>query len=114
MKRASISEYQSWAYFQHEVVDKYGVFSHSDFRKWLSHYNGHRETNERTKGMDASITKRRKTTFKELINVVQDFLSSDNDCYQAAKAYRVSYQQVYQWVRKYVLIIDSWKSSGQF
>jgi len=47
------------------------------------------------------MTKGRKTTWKERIKIVQDCLESGKNYQETAEQYQVSYQQVYQWVRKY-------------
>ncbi len=47
------------------------------------------------------MTKGRKSTWKERIEIVQDALANGKDYQQTAETHKVSYQQVYQWVRKY-------------
>ena len=47
------------------------------------------------------MTKGRKTTWKERIEIVQDALENEKNYQQTAENHQVSYQQVYQWVRKY-------------
>ena len=47
------------------------------------------------------MSKGRNTTLEERIEVVQYAIANDLDYHGAAKKYRVSYQQVYGWVRKY-------------
>ena len=46
------------------------------------------------------MTKTRKTTEEERLEIVEYCIAHDNN-YEAALKYRVSYQQVYQWARKY-------------
>ena len=48
------------------------------------------------------MIKRRKTTLKERIEIVHYCLKHDKQYKLAAKAYEVSYAQVYQWTQKYV------------
>lgn len=52
------------------------------------------------------LTKGRKTTYEERIEIVQFTIANDLDYQKAIDKYGVSYQQVYAWVRKY-------KASGQ-
>lgn len=47
------------------------------------------------------MTKGRKTTLEERIQIVSDCVASDLNYEQTAEKHQVSYQQVYQWVRKY-------------
>ncbi|MDR9792619.1 helix-turn-helix domain-containing protein [Aeribacillus sp. FSL K6-2848] len=47
------------------------------------------------------MTKGRKTTCNERIQIVLDCLGNGKDYKKTAETYEVSYQQVYQWVKKY-------------
>ena len=47
------------------------------------------------------MTKTRKTTEEERLEIVEYCVAHDNNYGEAALKYRVSYQQVYQWARKY-------------
>nr|WP_157050008.1 helix-turn-helix domain-containing protein [Thalassobacillus sp. C254] len=47
------------------------------------------------------MTKGRKTTWKERIEIVQHCLATGRDFAGTAAEYGVSYNQVYQWVRKF-------------
>ncbi len=47
------------------------------------------------------MTKGRTTTWEERIDIVLYCLSQNHDYHKAAEKYQVSYQQVYQWVKKY-------------
>lgn len=47
------------------------------------------------------MTKGRKTTHKERIEITQYCLAIDKNYQATADKYHVSYQQVYQWVQKY-------------
>lgn len=48
------------------------------------------------------MTKSRKTTFEERIEIVQYCLDHDKEYKLAAEQFDVSYAQVYQWVKKYL------------
>ncbi|MFJ7667050.1 transposase [Lysinibacillus sp. NPDC097195] len=47
------------------------------------------------------MPKGRKTTLDERIQIVHYCLQNDNNYQLTANTYQVSYQQVYQWVKKY-------------
>ena len=51
--------------------------------------------------MSQSMTKGRTTSLKERIEIVLYCIAHNQDYQKAAEIYEVSYQQVYQWVRKY-------------
>ena len=47
------------------------------------------------------MTKARKTTFKERIEIVKYCIANDRNYALTMEKYNVSYQQIYLWVRKY-------------
>ncbi|MGY5344169.1 helix-turn-helix domain-containing protein [Paenibacillus glucanolyticus] len=47
------------------------------------------------------MTKGRSTTWQERIDIVLYCLANQHDCQKAAKEHKVSYLQVYQWVKKF-------------
>lgn len=106
LKLAAISDYISGEYSQYEIVRKYEISSRSVLQRWIKQYNGHRELKDTEKGRTSSMTKGRKTTWKERIKIVQDALANGKEYQQTAETHKVSYQQVYQWVRKYEA--DGW------
>ncbi len=101
LKLAAIQDYKSGQYSIREVIRKYEISSTSLLRRWIKDYNGHRGIKATAKGMGYSMTKGRSTTWKERIDIVLYCLSNDKDYQKTAEIYEVSYQQVYQWVRKY-------------
>lgn len=101
LKLAAIQDYQSGRYTIREVTRKYEISSTSVLRKWIKDYNCHREIKATSKGMSHSMTKGRSTTWEERIEIVTYCISNDKNFQKAAEIYKVSYQQVYQWVKKY-------------
>ena len=65
-------------------------------------YNGHGELKKRTaaKG-EIYMTKGRKTTQEERVEIVAFCIEHGKDYGLTVRTYRVSYQQIYAWVRKY-------------
>lgn len=106
LKRAAVKDYMSGEYSQREIIRKYEISSTSVLRDWINQYNGHRELKDTGKGRAYSTTKGRKTTWKERIEIVQEALSNGKNYQQTSETHKVSYQQVYQWVRKYE--VDGW------
>lgn len=47
------------------------------------------------------MTKGRKTTYEERIEIVEDCLKNGQDYQMSADKYNVSYTQIYSWVKKY-------------
>lgn len=101
LKQAAVKAYISSELSQKEIVRKYEISSTSVLRRWIKQYNCHRELKDTGKRSRSSMTKGRKTTWKERIEIVQVALANGKNYHQTAEAHNVSYQQVYQWVQKY-------------
>src|SRR5699024_397774 len=80
---------------------KYEISDTHVLRNWIKKYNGHSELNRNRKGRTNTMTKGRKTEWRERIDIVLDCLTKGKDYQTTADLYKVSYQQVYQWVQKY-------------
>lgn len=103
LKKQALQDYLSGKYSQGEIVRKYELPDKSVFKNWINKYNSHREITATPKGMKQSMTKRRAASWNEKIEIVQYCIANNNDYHKAAETYRVSYNQVYQWVKKYEL-----------
>src|SRR5690606_22843764 len=101
LKLNSVKDYLSGEYPLRDVIRKYEISSSSALRQWIKKYNGHGELKDTGKRRSSSITIGRKTTWKERIEIVQDALANGKNYRETAEKHRVSYQQIYQWVRKY-------------
>lgn len=101
IKLEAVKDYLSGEYSLREVTRKYEIPSTSTLRQWIKKYNSHRELKDTSNGRARSMTKKRKTTWEERLQIVLDCLENGKDYQKAAETYDVSYQQVYQWVRKY-------------
>ncbi|QSS99733.1 IS3 family transposase [Pontibacillus sp. ALD_SL1] len=100
-KLNAVKAYLSGRYSMREVARKYGVSSYSSLRNWVNDYNGHRVWKSKGERRQNSMTKGRKTNWEERIEIVQNCIKNGKDYQSAAEDYSVSYQQVYQWVKKY-------------
>lgn len=101
LKLAAVKDYLSGNYSLREVTRMYEVSDLSVLKKWINKYNSHGDLNDTSKGRTSSMTKGRKTTWAERVQIVLDCLENGKDYQGTAETYKVSYQQVYQWVRKY-------------
>ncbi|GER66518.1 transposase [Weizmannia acidilactici] len=101
LQEAAVKDYLSGEFSQYEIVRKYGISSRSVLQRWIKEYNSHRELKDTSKGKTSSMTKGRKTTWNERIQIVLDCLRNGKDYKKTAETYEVSYQPVYQWVKKY-------------
>jgi Transposase and inactivated derivatives len=101
LKEHAIKDYLSGEYSPIEISQKYGISSKSTLLNWVKKYNCHREIKATVKGLGHSMTKGRATSWKERIEIVLFCITHNNDYQQTAEIHQVSYQQVYQWVKKY-------------
>ncbi len=101
LKLAAVNDYLSGHYSLNKVIQKYNISSTAVLRKWIKKYNSHRELNDTGKGMTNSMTNRRKTILEERIRIGNYCLQHQKNYQLAAESYEVSYQQVYQWVKKF-------------
>lgn len=84
------------------ICKKYEIKDKKTLREWIMWYNGHGELKKRTaaKG-EIYMTKGRKTTQEERVEIVAFCIEHGKDYGLTVRTYRVSYQQIYAWVRKY-------------
>ena len=84
------------------VSKKYGIIHCEQLRRWVLWYNGHKEIkgSSRAKG-EIYMTTGRKTTQEERAEIVAFCIEHNYDYGLTVETYKVSYQQIYAWVRKY-------------
>lgn len=83
------------------ICKKYGIHSPTQLSRWILKYNGHEELKVFGTGGYSIMTKGRKTTYEERIEIIQYCIEHENNYAETAEKYQVSYQQVYTWVKKY-------------
>ena len=101
LKLQAVIDYLSGNYSIKELIRKYEISDTRVLRSWIKKYNSHSELKDTGKGLSATMTKSRKTTFKERIEIVEYCLANDLNYQNTSDLYKVSYQQVYTWVKKY-------------
>lgn len=101
LKHQAVQDYLSGQYSKTEIINKYKIPSWTQLRHWIKKYNGHISLSSYNEGVRTTMTKGRTTTWQERIDIVLYCLANNRDYRKAASQYQVSYQQVYQWVRKY-------------
>lgn len=99
LKLQAVKDYLSGGLSQYEVIDKYKIASRNQLSRWVDKYNGHSSLRTYTGG--TVMTKGRTTTLQERIDIVLYCLAHAKDYRKAADQFKVSYQQVYGWVKKY-------------
>lgn len=101
LKLQAVLDYLSGKYSKYEIIDKYKISSRTQLTKWINMYNDHSSLKSYKSGGSHAMTKGRSTNWKERIDIVLYCLSHNHDYPNTSEKYQVSYQQVYQWVKKY-------------
>ncbi|WP_343342752.1 helix-turn-helix domain-containing protein [Terrisporobacter petrolearius] len=102
IKQLAINDYISGKGSSYEICHKYNISAHSVLQNWILKYNNSHNKWKSQRDKESKImTKGRKTTYNERVEIVA-FCIENNDNYQlTSDKYKISYQQVYTWVRKY-------------
>ena len=101
-KEMVIREYLDGKGSLHDLSNKYDIPSSKTLLNWINRYNSHEELKDYDPKGDVYMTKSRKTTLEEKIEIVQYCLEHEKEYKLAAEYFNVSYAQVYQWVKKYL------------
>lgn len=100
-KHNAVCDYLSGKGTLREIQKKYGIRSDKQLRNWIMKYNGHENLKASGTGGTSTMTKGRKTTYEERVEIVKYCIENEMNYAQTSEKYQVSYQQIYQWVRKY-------------
>lgn len=101
LKIAAIEEYLEGKGSLCGISIKYGLRSESQLVNWIMKYNGHEEIKLSGAGGNQIMTKGRKVTIEEKIEIVKYCIENDKNYIETSKKYQVSYQQVRSWVIKF-------------
>jgi transposase len=100
LKMKAVQDYLSGQYSQYELIDKYQIASRTQLKNWIDKYNSHSSFKSVNEGARA-MTKGRSTTWQERIDIVLYCMANERNYGRTAAQFKVSYNQVYQWVKKY-------------
>ena len=84
-----------------QICQRYGIRAKSKLLDWIKKYNGHEELKASGTGGIAIMTKGRKTTFDERVEIVQYCIAHDHNYAETAAKFGVSYQQARSYTVKY-------------
>lgn len=101
LKEQAVIDYLSGVGSLQDICEKYKIPSTSQLRKWIKRYNGHEELKASGTGGTIIMTKGRKTTFDERVEIVQYCIAHDHNYAETAEKYKVSYQQARSYTVKY-------------
>lgn len=101
LKQQAVLDYLAGYGSQNDICKKYGIRSKGKLQTWIKKYNGHEELKSFGTGGSIVMTKGRKTTFEERVEIVQYCIAHDRNYAQTAEQYHVSYQQARNYIVKY-------------
>ena len=100
-KRNAVCDYLSGKGTLREIQKKYGIRSDKQLRNWIMKYNGHESLKSSGTGGTSIMTKGRKTTFEERVEIVQYCISHTHNYAETAEKFCISYQQTRNYTLKY-------------
>lgn len=100
-KREVINAYLLGEGSYREIAIKYQIPSEDTVRAWVLKYNGHEKLKASGTGGNAIMTKGRKTTFDERVEIVQYCIAHDHNYAKTAEQFEISYQQARNYTIKY-------------
>ncbi|MDR2043913.1 MAG: IS3 family transposase [Clostridium sp.] len=101
LKRQAAEGYLSGAASLRDICMKYDISNKSMLQQWIKCYNSYGDFKHPNSGGATCMTKGRKTTLEERIEIVSHCIANNKDYGKTAEQYGASYQQIYGWVRKY-------------
>ena len=100
-KEQAVNAYLAGEGSQMDICKKYKIHSTCQLRKWIKKYNGHEELKASGTGGTVIMTKGRKTTFDERVEIASYCISHDHNYAETAEKFSVSYQQARNYTVKY-------------
>ena len=102
LRIAAVESYLRGEGSQSQICKRFEILDAHTLRDWILWYNGHKKLKRLSaaKG-EVYMTKGRKTTQEERTEIVAFCIEHGKDYGMTVETYKVSYQQIYMWVRKY-------------
>lgn len=102
IKNLSVLDYMDGKGSLNDICKKYKIKSTRQLRDWIMKYNGHEILKSSGTGGVPIMTKGRKTSLNERIEIIKYCIEHSNNYAETAQKFQVSYQQVYSWTIKYL------------
>ena len=100
-KEQAVHAYLAGAGSYMDICKKYKIHSTAQLKVWVRKYNGHEELKASGTGGTIIMTKGRKTTFEERVEIASYCISHNHNYSETAKNFGVSYQQARNYTVKY-------------
>jgi transposase-like protein len=100
LKNQAIQAYMEGKGSTREVAAQFGLRGSTQLREWIKVYNSGKGFRQKKSG-GSRMKEARPTTVEERIQIARDCIANGGNYGETALKFNVSYQQVYQWVKKY-------------
>ena len=101
LKLQAVQDYLEGKDSQDEICKKYGIRSRGKLQQWIKMYNSGMNFKYKSSGGSAIMTKGRKTTFEERVEIVQYCIKHNHNYAETAERFSISYQQARNYTVKY-------------
>lgn len=101
LKERVVLEYLAGKTSLRILCEKYSISHENMVLTWIKRYNGQKGFKNPNSGSGIYMTKGRKTTREERMEIVSHCISNGKDYGATIEKHHVSYQQIYSWVKKY-------------
>ena len=101
LKEQAVTDYLAGRGSLQDICKNYKIMSVTQLRSWIMKYNGHEELKASGTGGTVIMTRGRKTTFDERVEIVQYCIAHDHNYAETAAKYSISYQQARNYTVKY-------------
>ena len=100
LKAKAVEDYLSGKGSQATIAAKYGLRTKTQLQQWIKMYNSGRGFRHKMSG-GSRMKQGRETTQEERVAIAKDCIATGENYGETAIKHNVSYQQVYQWTKKY-------------
>ena len=102
LKLAAVEDYMGGGGSLDAMCRKYGISSHAVLQQWITLYNqGHREFKTRRAREETDMAEKEKLSQEQKLQAVLYCLEHQLDYRRTSEQYKITYQQIYSWVKKY-------------
>ena len=102
-KELAVMDYLRGQGSLYDICKRYKISDTKTLRRWILKYNGHEKLKASGTGGSTIMTRGRKTTFEERVEIVQYCIASNHNYAETSEKYQVSYQQARNYTVKYEL-----------
>lgn len=101
LKIEAVESYLRGEGSKQDICFKYEILSPSILGRWIKKYNSNIELKDYKSKWEVYMAKGRKISKEERVEIVKYCINNERNYKEAADKYKVSYNQVYTWVKKY-------------